>query len=837
MRGGEPRSSGAGRARSSGAGGHRRVEQEPLTAYLQAGAAQALKKHLSLSTVGDLLEHLPRRYMPRGQLSSFAELQLGQEVSIISRVLSVSTRSLHTRRGSITEVMVTDQLEASESSPQEGPVASGFSSHPRLASLAAPAEDLRQEGWGRPGRELPPGVSAVSGATMTLSFFNAWTAKKDLHVGDHVMFSGKVGEFKGRLTLTNPRYAVLADPAPGVGRGAEEDAVAERETGPIPIYPAAGSYPTDRVEHAVRTVLERVDLSALADPIPPEYARDNGLLPVGRAYELIHRPREEEDPFRAMHTFRHREALVLQTVLARRRAAEQRLAAPAYPPAAAGLAAQMEASLPFELTAGQRRVGEQISVDLAQRHPMSRLLQGDVGSGKTLVALRAMLQVAEHGGQSVLLAPTEVLATQHLHSLRRALGPLAADPDLGGLAPAGEEGILVLPASAGQEGQIGSVGVVVLTASMPQAAKRRALAQIASGAAQIVVGTHALFSEAVQFPDLGLVVVDEQHRFGVHQRHALRRSDGQEVHRLVMTATPIPRSVAMTVFGDLAVSVLDEMPAGRQEVATHVVALAEHPRWEDRLWQRAREEIDAGHQVFVVVPTIAEGDPESDETSEAVAVDAPGGASADEGQRPLHSVEGVLQDLRQRPELGKVRMASLHGRMTGAQKAETMQAMAAGETDLLVATTVIEVGVDLPKATLMIILDADRFGISTLHQLRGRIGRGGLPGVCLLVTEQEAEGASRPRLEAVAATRDGFELSQADLQLRREGDILGSSQSGSRSRLKTLSVIRDGRIIEQARTFARALVAEDPQLRGYPELAAAADRVGGQEQTEYLYQG
>lgn len=787
--------------------GRTRLEDRPLAEVLHHSTAKALSEHFSLETVGDLLDHLPRRYMPRGELTPFSELEVGQEVSIVSQVVSVSTRRMHTRRGSIAEVLVTDRLDGPEEPAPAAPAAH------RLTDLAGA------------GTTAPlPGAAAE---TMTLSFFNAWTAAKDLRPGDHVMFSGTVGEYRGRLTLTNPHYAVLAEAsaAPdGAPDGPSSADALPVDPGapqpPIPVYPATAKYTTDRVAAAVGQLLDRVDLNELEDPVPEPLRARHRLMTAAQAYRAIHRPEDEDAPHRALRWFRYREALVLQTALARRRAAHDLLRTEAFPRVAGGRADAFDAALPFALTAGQRRVGEEIAEDLAGHVPMNRLLQGDVGSGKTLVALRAMLQVADAGAQAALLAPTEVLAAQHYRSVLAALGPLGTPAEE--LRPESERQDLLDLAGEGTGPADSATGVVLLTASMPAREKRRALLLIASGTARIVIGTHALLSESVAFADLGLVVVDEQHRFGVHQRHALARPDGEPVHRLVMTATPIPRSVAMTVFGDLRVSVLDELPAGRQEVATHVVSLSEHPAWERRLWQRAREEIDAGHQVFVVVPTIAEDGA------------APG---AGEDERGLRSVEGLSAELSANPDLRGIRLASVHGRMDGEEKSRVMDAMARGETDLLVATTVIEVGVDVPNATLMVVMDADRLGISTLHQLRGRIGRGGLPGTCLLVTGQDRDGASIERLQAVAATRDGFELSRTDLEQRREGDILGASQSGRRSTLRTLSVLQHGKIIEAARRDAEELVAADPSLEGAPALAAALRRAGEDEHTEYLYRG
>lgn len=756
------------------AGAPQRREDQPLRTVLHPKTADAVKRHLGLETVGEVLEYFPRRYLPRGELTRFSDLVLGQEVSIISRILSVSTRRLHTRRGAIAEVTVTDQLAPAENDASKGQ--GNFA--PRLDGLA--------------GVGLPVPDAEPIGDTMTLSFFNAWTASKDLAVGDHVMFSGKVNEYRGQLTLTNPHYAVLEDPAPGDASGDADVA-----TAPLPVYPATAKFTTDRIASVVGRVLDTIDLALLEDPVPDDLRTEHHLMSLPDALEAVHRPRDEDEPHQAMRYFRYREALVLQTLLARRSAVLDAQKTRAFPPRDAGLRERFDQTLPFRLTDGQRRVGDEIADDIALEKPMNRLLQGDVGSGKTLVALRAMLQVADVGGQSAMLAPTEVLASQHYRSVLKTLGPIAEE-----------------------------VGVVVLTSSMTAGAKRQALLDIASGGAGIVIGTHALLGDDVAFAELGLVVVDEQHRFGVRQRHSLTAKDGVPVHRLVMTATPIPRSVAMTVFGDLAVSVLNEMPAGRQDVSTHVVSLAEHPTWETRLWERAREEIDAGHQVFVVVPTIGEDAPE------------PGLTEGDGGQETqLQSVEGMVRKLSGLPVLSGIRLGSVHGRMDGADKADVMNRMAAGSVDLLVATTVIEVGVDVPNASLMIIMDADRLGISTLHQLRGRIGRGELEGVCLLVTGQDHDGPSMPRLQAVASTRDGFELSTLDLEQRREGDILGDNQSGRRSTLKNLSVLRHVKTIEQARDDAWRLVDREPDLSGHPSLLRAVQDAGEQSTTEYLYRG
>jgi ATP-dependent DNA helicase RecG len=462
-------------------------------------------------------------------------------------------------------------------------------------------------------------------------------------------------------------------------------------------------------------------------------------------------------------------------------------------PAPDGYLARFDAALPFELTDDQKLVGAEIMADLAGDAPMHRLLQGEVASGKTLVALRAMLAVAESGGQSALLAPTEVLAAQHLRSIVRILGPdMSAE---------------LMP--------------TLVTGQMGVQARRKAALQIITGRAKIVVGTHALLSDSTEFEDLGLVVVDEQHRFGVEQREILRRK-GSAPHTLVMTATPIPRTVAMTVFGDLETSTIRGLPAGRAPITTHVVPLAEKPRWLPNVWRRAGEEIEQGRQGYVICPAIGADEEEGDLLA------------AEDGAHPRATVHGVLADLRAEPHLAGRRIEALTGRMSGDEKEAVMQAFAEGRIDLLVATTVVEVGVDVANATFMMILDADRFGVSQLHQLRGRVGRGGLPGLCLLVTSAPPETAALERVEAVAATTDGFALAQADLELRREGDVLGASQSGGRSQLKLLRVTRDGDIIEQAREAAAATLASDPALDAYPALRAAIERTSDEESRAFL---
>lgn len=888
------------------------LENAPLKKYLPAPSAKAISTHLGLHTVGEMLEYFPRKYLPRGELSSFAELVEGQDVTIIARVVHVSTRTMAARRGKITEVTITDRL--ADATGQDAPAgfgaagygATGFGAGGpvsvvpgranRLGSSVAPAQNWQatgmhnprinalahatrnpgaqnpaqgrgaqpasysgyadsygQDGFAQdsfaqgglfgvpaPSPSMNPGTGALIGSQMKLSFFNAWTAAREIHEGETMMFSGKVGIYRGEYTLTNPHYALLSKDASGAD-------VTDAATAPVPVYRAPVKLPTDRISGYMAQLLEKVPLKELEDPVPYTIRRARKVPSLEWTYRALHTPDTEDTWHAAQAQMRYREAFVLQSALARLHSVRAAHLTQPRPAVEGGLADRLLQVLPYELTEGQQKVGAEIAADLASESPMNRLLQGDVGSGKTVVALRAMLQVADAGGQSAMLAPTEVLAEQHLRSVLDILGDMAApeDSDAAGYA----EGS---PAGSGEEP--GRVRVRLLTASMGTRAKRQVLQELADGTAQIVIGTHALLSDDVRFNDLGLVVVDEQHRFGVEQRDGLRGPDGALPHRLVMTATPIPRTVAMTVFGDLDVSVLDTLPAGRQKISTHVVPLAEKPAWASRLWRRAREEIDAGHQVYVVVPKIGEDGDGLEEGAaffgasslngagtgagnSAQGYFGQGGSASSDGKVQLTSVASMHAYLSAEDALVGVRIGTLHGRMDPAEKTAVMTAFERGEIDLLISTTVIEVGVNVPNATLMIIMDADRFGISGLHQLRGRVGRGGYAGTCLLVTRQEEGGVSRERLDAVASTTDGFELSRIDLAQRREGDILGAAQSGSKSTLRFLRALADADIIERAREDARSVVEKDPTLAKHPSLARTIDRALDADREAFLGRG
>jgi ATP-dependent DNA helicase RecG len=746
--------------------------QDPLGPVIGAKAAKRLAAALDLRTVGELLQHYPRRYENRGELTDLASLTDGDNVTVQAEVASVMVRGMRNRPGTIFEAVITD-------------------------------------GRGR----------------LTLTFFGrgrqGWR-EEVLKPGARGLFAGQVSTFRGKRQLSHPEYELLG-PGEAVIRAA--DYAAEI----IPVYPAVKGITSWQIADSIRLALDLLDVD---DDLLPRAVRDRYQLSgLADALRGIHRPADRRDADRARQRLKWDEAFVLQVILAQRRRAAFALSATPRAPQPAGLLAGFDAKLPFELTVGQQLAGATIADELARDHPMHRLLQGEVGSGKTVIAVRAMLQVVDGGGQAALLAPTEVLAQQHYRSISALLGPLAQAGQLGGAERA--------------------TRLTLLTGSLGAAARRKALLDAASGSAGIVIGTHALLEEKVQFADLGLVVVDEQHRFGVEQRDALRDKAGEgRPHVLVMTATPIPRTVAMTVFGDLEVSTLTELPAGREAISTHVVPAAERPRYLERTWQRVTEEVAKGRQIYVVCPRIGGDGPAGDGPADegaagrsqpargAAAVgddtgDDPGGPAEDEVKRPPIAVLDLAAELEKGPLAG-VRVAVLHGRLPPDEKERVMLAFAAGSVDVLVTTTVVEVGVDVPNATTMVIMDADRFGVSQLHQLRGRVGRGSHEGLCLLVTEAEAGSPSRQRLDAVAATLDGFKLSRLDLEQRREGDVLGAAQAGRRSSLKLLTLLADEDLIGRARREATSLVDADPALAGQPALATAVAALLELQQAEFL---
>uniref|UniRef100_UPI0026CC8582 ATP-dependent DNA helicase RecG n=1 Tax=Cellulomonas hominis TaxID=156981 RepID=UPI0026CC8582 len=723
------------------------------------GAAKKLAK-LGLHTVGDLLRYYPRRWSHWGDPATIGHLRVGEHVTVDGVVDRSTTRTMRSRGGAILEVVVRNGRQSL--------LLTWFAKHPGA---------LRHF-----EQQLKPGTVAL--------------------------FSGVVKEYRGQLQLLHPEFEI-DDP---MSFEDEAQRLIESQR-PRPVYGLTAGLRNDAVVAALETVRRTLTPADLPDPLPDEV---RGSMPgILDALQGVHHPLDDTEKDRAVARLRFEEAFVLQAELARRKARFAAQSAVARPPRAGGLLDAFDARLPFELTAGQREIGEQIAGELAAGSPMQRLLQGEVGSGKTVVAARAMLQVVDAGGQAALLAPTEVLAAQHARTLQTLLGDLAEAGMLGGAEVA--------------------TRVALLTGSQGSAARRRVLGEIAGGAAGIVVGTHALLSEHVQFADLGLVVVDEQHRFGVEQRDVLRAKAGGVPHLLVMTATPIPRTVAMTVFGDLETSTLREVPKGRAEVVTHVVP-ADRPGWLERAWERVREEVDRGGRAYVVCARIDGDAKKADVDGADLVTDLPpegeeGGARP---QRPLHAVSEVAELLRGTPALRGVAVGELHGRMGPEEKDRALADFASGAVPVLVSTTVIEVGVDVPDATVMVVLDADRFGISQLHQLRGRIGRGSRPGVCLLVADAPEGTDAATRLGKLAETRDGFELAAVDLALRREGDVLGAAQSGGSSSLRLLQVTEHADVIERARVAARELVDADPDLVAHPALAAAIQQMLAGEREEFL---
>jgi ATP-dependent DNA helicase RecG len=750
---------------------------EPLTRALGPRTAKALEAAFGMQTVGDLLRHYPRRYYTRGELTDLSSLREGDHVTVLARVDHVRMHNMPQRGGaSRGEVVITDDR-----------------------------------------------------AKLVLTFFfrspkSQWTIKR-LVPGMVGMFAGTVSSFRGRLQLVHPEYELLPGAAPNADLTPE--LAAEFAAEMIPVYPASAKASSWVIARSVKTVLEPLD--AGEDPIPAEVRERHGLAGRAEAIRAIHRPLDQGDLRRARHRLKWDEAFMLQSALAQRRLAAAAMPAMPRPRTEGGIADEFDTRLPFTLTAGQTAVGETIAADLACAYPMHRLLQGEVGSGKTVIAIRAMLQVVDAGGQAALLAPTEVLAQQHYRSITGMLGPLAlSQPTLGGQLGAAEH----------------ATGVTLLTGSTGAAARRAALADVFTGDAGIVIGTHALLEEQVQFADLGLVVIDEQHRFGVEQRDALRgKAADNRPHVLVMTATPIPRTVAMTVYGDLETSTLTELPAGRSAIATHVVPAADKPHFLERAWERVREEVAKGRQAYVVCPRVGDSSASSDDVDpddfdpdndDFGVVDTEGGVPRGVvgGRRQPLSVLDVAGTLSAGP-LSGLRLGILHGKLHPDEKDRVMREFAAGEINVLVATTVIEVGVDVPNATAMVIMDAERFGVSQLHQLRGRVGRGTHAGLCLLVTEAPPASPQRERLDAVAATLDGFQLSRLDLEQRREGDVLGAAQAGRHSSLRLLQLLKDEDLIGQAREDATELVTADPQLAAHPALRTAIDELFG-VQAEYL---
>ena len=716
-----------------------------LSSVVGDRTAKVLGDGLEIKSVGDLMRHYPRRYMVRGELSDISALTEGDEVTILAEVFSSTNRPLRGRKGSIFEVIVTDGTDK-----------------------------------------------------LSLTFFNQAWREKELKVGRQGLFAGKVGVFNSKKQLAHPDYEMIPD-------GNDVDAAASSFAGKfLPVYPATAKMPSWKISKCVEMAIDSLD--EIEDYLPEKIRKAHEYPTLHQALVQLHRPADLDSAESARERLTFDEAFLLQSLLVMRRNELKKLNTASRKTIIGGVLEAFDKSLPFELTGGQKTVCAEIEGDLAQDHPMHRLLQGEVGSGKTIVALRAMLAVVDSGGQAALLAPTEVLAAQHLRTIEKLLGDLAQGGKLGS--------------------QDKATQVTLITGSQSAPARKAALALAASGDAGIVIGTHALLGEKVEFKDLGLIVVDEQHRFGVEQRDALKEKAQKPPHLLVMTATPIPRTVAMTVFGDLDVSTLRELPLGRQPITTHVIPVMEKPGYLERAWERIREEVAQGHQAYIVAPRIQAGSDENADIDFLFGTESSDIASVEELAPRLHG-----------DALSGLKLAMLHGRLSTEEKERTMTAFAAGEIDVLVSTTVIEVGVDVANATIMVIMDADRFGVSQLHQLRGRVGRGTSPGLCLLVTNAVAETPARARLDAVAATLDGFELSRIDLEQRREGDVLGARQSGTQSHLRLLRVLRDEDLIEAARRDAQEIITASPDLTSYPALKNELNTMARDMAVDYLDKG
>ena len=718
-----------------------------LTNIVGDRTAQVLEKSFGITTVNELLRHYPRRYVVRGELTDISTLIADDEVTILAEIQAVNLRRANGKN--ILEVIVTD-----------------------------------------------------GSAKLSLTFFNQAWREKDLKVGRVGLFAGKVGVFKGRRQLSHPDYQLIPD-------GNDVDAAVAEFAGKfLPVYPATSKLPSWKVMQCVNLALESID--DLPDYLPIEIAQEFKYPSLKKAFLDIHQPPDLESAENARQRLTFDEALLLQLLLGQRRNEILKLSTKSRTPNTPVLVAAFEAKLPFKYTAGQIEINTEIEKDLSNKYPMHRLLQGEVGSGKTVVALRAMLSVVDSSGQAALLAPTEVLAQQHYRTITKLLGELA------------QAGTL-------QAGAIGTQ-VELLTGSLTAATKKEIHAKLASGQTGIVIGTHALISDGVAFNDLGLVIVDEQHRFGVEQRDALRMKAKQPPHLLVMTATPIPRTVAMTVFGDLDISTLRELPGGRVAITTHLIPVLEKPHFLNRAWERVKEEADKGHQIYIVAPRIV--NPSKKLTEREIAAAQLLGEELLDNEE-MTAVEELAPQLATGALKG-LKIAVLHGKLSSDVKEQTMSAFARGEIQVLVATTVIEVGVDVPNASMMVIMDADRFGVSQLHQLRGRVGRGSVPGLCLLVSNAQEDSQSMNRLKAVAATLDGFELARIDLEQRKEGDVLGRSQSGGKSHLRLLRVLRDEDLIQRAREVALKILAINSEMDHLPELKNEVAKLQSDEAARFM---
>ena len=794
-------------------------------------------KSLGVLTVGDALTYYPFRVTDPVPLRSIREARIGEPMAFAAEVRAVRVASSGARGNGRLEVVVDDSAFAA-SRRQPGAVA-------RLVFFSRKKQYLD---W-MSGRLRQGTYVVVAGTPGVFNDQLQFTHPEVLTVGMHPTSRYKfVREENQPLDVRNASLGAPTSPRPDVE--SPEEGLA-RVCRPRPVYHASSRISSDHIHDSILDMLRllagsgdsaastpdgaasnadgtgpngsltdaaaNIPLSGLARAIPdilPERIRaDKDLMHRAEAFLNIHDPVSTKEFHRAIATLRYEEAFVCQTALLQARAHAGH--ASAEPCLDVTLRDAMIASLPFSLTGGQREVIDSIAADMSRDHPMQRLLQGEVGSGKTVVALAAMLQAVGSGRQAVLVAPTQVLAEQHHRTIAAMVDRMAeqAVPDSGGH-----------PLSAPP--------VILLTGGMKLAARRRALATAASGEPCIVVATHAAFSKTFQAPNLALAVIDEQHRFGVEQRESLRGKalSGKAPHLLVMTATPIPRTAAMTWFGDLDISWLTELPGGRKPIHTFVIPEADGHLM-GSMFAHIRQRIDAGERAYVVCARIddadetGEGDVLDETMAEPMRPVVGDAARSDAGTvappRPLHTVVQIAERLAKLPQFQGVRFATLTGRDDDATKQQVMAGFASGETPILVATTVIEVGVDVPQASCIVVFDADRFGLSQLHQLRGRVGRGGTPSWSFLVSQAEPGSLGEQRLAVIRDTTDGSTIAEEDLRLRGAGDVLGDAQSGGKSSLKLLRVVKDAELIVDARERAEALLAEDPELDGEVELAGA----------------
>ncbi|WP_129853273.1 ATP-dependent DNA helicase RecG [Bifidobacterium pseudolongum] len=782
----------------------------PLAALLTNKRRVSALKALGVLTVADALTYYPFRVTDPVPVRALAEARFGEKMACAVDVRALRVTPMNARRGYRLEVLVDDAPTAASRAMQPRTAALVFFSHRKS--------------------------------------YVDWMASR-LRAGLQLVISGDPSTFNDRLQFTHPDILTVApveppaaEPQLAFGEPAVQpqprlrydvDSVAQglaRATRPRPVYHANSRISSEHIHETIDQVLrllagedpfaaatpggvdsaqfgEQFALgeaarARLAEQIPdvlPEPVRTaKHLMHRAQAFCAIHEPQSVADFKRAIETMRYEEAFVCQCALlmARGRAATSN----AYACADVQLRDGYIERLPFALTNGQREVIDAIGTDMGRAHPMQRLLQGEVGSGKTVVAVAAMLQAVGLGHQAVLVAPTQVLAEQHFQSISASVGDL--------------------------------VPVHLLTGGMKLAAHRKVLAAAASGEPCIVVATHAAFSKSFQAPNLALAVIDEQHRFGVEQRETLRAKSERDPHLLVMTATPIPRTAAMTWFGDLDISWLTELPGGRKPIRTFVIPEDDARVMADMFWH-IRRRVNDGERAYIICPRIEPSDTE-DGGGEA---DAPellsDAALGDTGEPrpPLHAVVEIAQRLRSLPQFNGVRLCTLTGRDDDATKAQVMADFESGETPVMVATTVVEVGVDVPQASCITIFDADRYGLSQLHQLRGRVGRGGTDSWAFLVSRAEPGTVAQERLEVIAGSLDGAEIASRDLELRGAGDVLGDAQSGGKSSLKLLRVVQDARMIADARASAQELLAHDPDLAGHVQLAGAVlDFTRGNEQ-------